>query len=113
MIDKSTASHEPIIHRQSMFVRMFQGGSIALVMIVLFLSGVDNPDPSWPKYWYVRPLIVVPVAGAMGGVFYYFMDHLRCLGGWKKWLAMFISLFGYLVAVWLGSVLGLDGTMWN
>lgn len=39
--------------------------------------------------------------------------HLRCLGGWQKWLAMVISVIGYLVAVWPGSVLGLDGTLWN
>jgi hypothetical protein len=101
------------VHRRSMFTRMVQGSAIALVLISLFLFGVDEPDPLWPKFWYIRPLVIVPIAGSMGGVFYYFMDHLRCLGGWQKWLAMVLSLIGYLISVWLGSVLGLDGTLWN
>ena len=101
------------VHRRSMFTRMAQGAGIALVLIALFISGVDNPDPSWPRFWYIRPLLMVPIAGAMGGVFYYFMAHLRRLGGWQNWLAIVISVIGYLVAVWPGSVLGLDGTLWN
>ena len=101
------------IHSASMGKRMFQGGAIALVLIIIFLSGVDEPNPEWPKLWMVRPLIIVPLAGAMGGVFYYFMDHLRHLGGWKKAVAFILSFIGYLIALWLGTVLGLDGTMWN
>ena len=49
----------------------------------------------------------------MGGLFYYYMDHLRHQGGWKKAAAIFLSLAGYLVAVWMGTVLGLNGTYWD
>jgi hypothetical protein len=92
---------------------MLQGAGIALVLITIFLAGVDDPNPDWPKFWMVKPLLVVPIAGAMGGVFYYFMDFMRNQGLWIKILANVISLFAYLVAIWLGSVLGLDGTLWN
>lgn len=101
------------IHGASLTKRMLQGASIALVLIALFLSTVRNPDPSWPKLWMLRPLVVVPIAGALGGVFYYFMDHFRYMGGWKKIAAHFISLIGYLFLLWIGTVLGLDGTLWN
>jgi len=100
-------------HTGSVYKRMLQGGAVALVLIVLFLAGVDEPNPEWPKYWMVRPLIVVPIAGAMGGVFYYFMDFMRNGGLWSKIFANILSLLAYLVAIWMGSILGLDGTLWN
>ncbi|PEC35719.1 potassium transporter KefB, partial [Bacillus toyonensis] len=53
---------------------MLLGAGIALILILVFLLGVDNPKPEWGKLWMLKPLIVVPTAGAMGGVFYYFMD---------------------------------------
>lgn len=102
-----------LVHSAPVTKRMLQGAGIALVLIAIFLLGAGEPDPRWPKFWMLRPLIVVPIAGAMGGVFYYFMDHLRYEGGWKKILANFVSLIGYLVALWMGTILGLDGTMWN
>ena len=101
------------IHSAPLGTRMFQGGIIALVLIIIFLVGVDETNPEWPKYWMVRPLIIVPLAGAMGGVFYYFMDHLRYEGGWKRTLGILLSLVGYLIALWMGTILGLDGTLWD
>jgi hypothetical protein len=101
------------IHSASLSKRMLQGAGIALVLISIFLYGAGEPNPEWPKFWIVKPLVIVPIAGAMGGVFYYFMDHLRYQGGWIKALAVLLSLFGYVIALWLGTVLGLNGTMWN
>lgn len=61
----------------------------------------------------IKPLIIVPLAGAIGGIFYYVMDHLRYNGGWKLILANILSLIAYSIGLWLGIVLGLDGTFWN
>jgi ABC-type transport system involved in cytochrome c biogenesis permease subunit len=101
------------IHSGSLTKRALQGSGIALVLIGIFLIGVKNPNPAWGKFWMVKPLLMVPVFGGLGGIFYYFMDHLRCMGGWKTVLAYFISFIGFVVAVWLGTVLGLNGTLWN
>lgn len=101
------------VHRASVGKRMLQGAAIALSMISLFLLGAGGPNPEWPKLWMVKPLLIVPVAGALGGLFYYYMDHLRQQGGWKAVLAIVLSLAGYFVALWLGTVLGLNGTMWD
>ena len=65
------------VHSASIWQRMLQGAARALILIVIFLAGVDDPDPAWGKFWMVQPLIIVPCAGAMGGVIYYFLDHMR------------------------------------
>lgn len=103
----------PLIHRGSMKKRMLQGAAIALTVISFFLIGNDGANHQWSKFWVIRPLIIVPIAGALGGVFYYYMDHLRHQGGWKNVLAIFVSLIGYLVILWVGIVLGLAGTLWD
>ncbi|MGI8637789.1 MAG: hypothetical protein ACR2KZ_20505 [Segetibacter sp.] len=95
------------IHRASARKRMFQGGAIALVLILLFLSSGGwfsrETNPEWGKLWMIRPLIIVLVAGTLGGVFNYFTDHLRYQGGWNKIVAIILSLFGYIVALWFGQ----------
>lgn len=94
--------------------RALVGAVIAYVLITLFLlvPGV-TVSPNWPKFWMVRPLIVVPLSGAMGGIFYYFMEVLVSRQGWKRMVAVIVSLFVYIVGLWLGTVVGLDGTLWN
>jgi hypothetical protein len=49
----------------------------------------------------------------LGGAFYYLMDHLLYKGGWRKPMVYILSLIGYIIALWFGTVLGLDGTLWN
>ncbi len=92
---------------------MLQGAAAGLLLIAFFLIGAGEPEPEWPTFWMVKPLLVVPLAGALGGLFYYNMDHLRCQGGWRTALAYTLSLLVYFVVLWLGVVLGLNGTMWD
>lgn len=61
----------------------------------------------------VRPLIIVPIAGAGGALFFHLMEPFRYEGGWQKIVATFLSLIVFIVALWLGTVLGLAGTYWN
>lgn len=112
MTQRTQLTSQPI-HPVSIGKRMLQGAAIALLLITIFLIGAGDPDPNWPKLWIIRPLLIVPLAGAMGGVFYYFMDHLRHQGGWKKAFAIILSLIVYIIGLWLGTVLGLDGTWWD
>jgi len=104
---------KPSIHPVALWKLMSLGAVIALALIIFFLLQVKHPDPSWPKYWMVRPLIIVPFAGAMGGLCFYILDFLRIQGGWKKIVANVLSFFICLVGLWLGFVLGLDGTLWD
>ncbi len=89
------------------------GGGIGLILISIFLSGVHDPNPAWGKLWMIRPLVIVPLAGAMGGLFYYFMRHLSATGSLNKSGAIVLSIVVYIIGLWLGTVLGLDGTLWD
>jgi len=93
--------------------RALIGAGIALLLMALFLLNVDEPNPAWPKLWFIRPLIIVQLAGAAGGAFYHIMDSNTSRKGWGRLLAIVISLIVYIIALWLGSVLGLDGTLWD
>ena len=108
-----TQQNELSNHPVSLTKRMVVGATIALTLIIIFLLSAGEPNPAWPKLWMIRPLIIVPLAGAVGGAVYHYMDGLRYQGGWKKILANFFSLLVYLIGLWMVTVLGLDGTMWN
>lgn len=89
------------------------GALIALILVSVFLAGVRNPAPEWPRFWMLRPLIVVPVAGALGGFFYFMTGGWRRAGGWRSIVGYMAGILLYMVVLWLGSVLGLAGTLWH
>lgn len=93
--------------------RMLVGAAVALAIISIFLYGVEHTKPEWGKLWMLRPLIVVPLAGAMGGLFYHMMDIIRVRGGWNTIAANLISFVVYVIGLWMGTVLGLAGTLWD
>ncbi|CAN5500422.1 hypothetical protein BH23BAC1_BH23BAC1_25050 [soil metagenome] len=88
------------------------GAGIALLVIAFFVFGVDNPHPEWGKFWMIRPLIITPLAGAMGGAFYALMEY-QSSRGFNRTMAVFLAIVVYVIVLWLGTVLGLAGTMWN
>lgn len=97
----------------SLAKRMFVGAGIGLLLISFFLLSAGEPNPAWGKLWMIRPLIIVPLAGAMGGLCNYFIVHFHNQFGVNKILASLVSVIVFVVGLWLGIVLGLDGTMWN
>lgn len=92
--------------------RLLWGAGIGFILMAIFLMGVEG-DPAWGEYWKLRPMIVTPIAGAMGGAFFYLMEFVGREGGWKRIFCSFIGIIGFIIALWLGSVLGLDGTLWD
>ena len=108
-----TQQNELSNHPVSLTKRIVVGAVIALTLIIIFLLSAGQSNPAWPKLWMIRPLIIVPLAGSVGGAVYHYMDRLRYQGGWKKILATFLSLAIYIIGLWIGTVLGLDGTMWD
>lgn len=92
---------------------MLLGAAIGLVAISIFVFGADNPDPSWPSNWQVKPLILTPIITAMGGAGVAFLAPMRRQSGWVMALGYVMSIVGFAVALWIGIVLGLNGTMWD
>lgn len=92
--------------------RMLLGAGIGLAVILFFIAGTET-QPDWPELWKVRPLIVTPLTGALGGLLFYFSSQLLPLLGIPRVLAYFLSFVGFVIVLWLGIVLGLDGTLWD
>ncbi|MEJ7694337.1 hypothetical protein [Daejeonella sp.] len=103
----------PASESGSLALPMTIGAGIALAVISFFVFGADNSNPAWGKFWMIRPLIVTSLAGATGGAFYYFMNQLRAKGQINGAVAVILSVIAYIIGLWLGIVLGLDGTMWD
>ena len=89
------------------------GYILGLGVISLFISSVDNPNPEWGQYWMLRPLILTPLVSGIGGIALLLPDFLELKTKWKRILALFGGLLLFIIILWLGIVLGLDGTLWN
>ncbi|WP_339611343.1 potassium transporter KefB [uncultured Planktosalinus sp.] len=111
---KSSNTSSPFSFDKASFIKhVVIGALIALVLMVLLLSGVNEPKPEWSAYWKVRPLLIISLAGSAGGAFFSIMKPLRQKSGWSGFAAYFICFLVYIIGLWMGSVLGLDGTLWN
>lgn len=111
MAQQNESQHKPA-YPESIIISMLVGAGVALLVISFFVFGVDQSPPEWGKLWMVRPLIVTPLAGAIGGAFYSLILY-QTHRGFNKTLAILLSLVVYVIVLWLGTVLGLAGTMWD
>ena len=97
----------------SLIKRMLIGAAIGLFIISFFVFQVDEPDPDWGKFWMIRPLIITPLAGAFGILAFYLKQYVRPKSDLWKFIVLIVSFIAFIIALWLGTVLGLDGTLWN
>ena len=110
---KEKSHIEPPQKRFSPLKSILIGAVIGLIIISLFVFEVDKPKEEWGKLWRVRPLIVEAVAGAMGGLFFHFMNYMGSKRAVNKTMAFVLGVVVFIMVLWLGIVFGLDGTMWN
>ena len=101
------------ININSLLIRMLLGALIGFLVISIFVFGVDYSNPAWPSNWRIRPLIITPLAGAFGILSFYLKDIMGVKGEWPRIFLTFISAIAFLISLWLGTVLGLAGTMWD
>ena len=98
---------------KDILIKVLLGWGIGLVVISLFVFGVDDPDPQWPPNWRVRPLILTPLATAFGMLAFFLKNLVRPKGSGMNILIFLVSVLGFVFSLWIGIVLGLDGTMWD
>lgn len=108
MTQKKNLISQPI-DLSSLGKRMLIGGAIALILIALFIFPT-TAKPEWGSLWMARPLIVVPLAGVTGGACNYFLVNFS---GMNKVLAYVLSFIVFVFGLWIGTILGLAGTLWN
>ncbi len=102
------------VSRAALIKSLLFGAGIALLVIGAFVLSVNHPRPEWGELWMMRPLIITPLAGAAGSAFYFFVYHFFAYrGAIRKASGGILGLTGYIVALWLGVVLGLAGTFWH
>ena len=88
------------------------GGIVGFVAIAIFLFPIDNPELAWGKFWMAKPVLIVTLAGMVGGTFYHLITAALSIG-WKKILGIVLGSLIYIFGLWIGTVLGLNGTLWN
>lgn len=100
------------ISSASLLKHIAVGAVIALIAILLFITGAET-QPEWPEFWRLKPLLITPLAGAFGGFLFYLANHLLQKAGLHKVAAVLLCMVGFFIVLWLGIVLGLNGTLWN
>ena len=101
------------LNSKALIIRLIFGGLTGLIFIAIFLYPAGEPKPEWGKYWWIKPLVMVPLAGAAGIVVNYVVTQQTYKRRWVKALFIFVSILVFLFALWIGTVLGLNGTYWD
>ena len=99
-------------HRNALIQKSIVGCAIALLAIAVMIIPIQNPDASWGTFWMVKPFLMVTLAGVLGGMIYHLIT-IRFQNGWKKPIGIVLGLLVYIFGLWIGAILGLDGTLWN
>lgn len=89
------------------------GAVLALVLISILVFTVPNPNPEWGKYWYIKPLLITPFITSISGVCFYFINTKKTQSRLLNLLIFLSSVLVLFFFLWIGTVLGLDGTLWN
>jgi hypothetical protein len=103
----------PQIKTSSIIKTMLIGAAIGLALISLMVFSVDEPNPEWGKYWMIRPLIITPLVAAFGILSFYLKDFVRPESDLMRLVVILLSIIAFIIALWMGTIMGLDGTLWN
>ena len=89
------------------------GAVIALILISLLIFSVNTPKPEWGQHWYIRPLIVTPFITSIGGIALYLFNLKDFKSKILNLILLIMSILIFFFFLWIGTILGLDGTLWN
>lgn len=74
------------VNKKYLVSMMALGYIIALTFVGFIILSVDQPKPEWNEYWFVRPLIITPIAGAFGGACCYLINTFSIQNSFAKTL---------------------------
>ncbi len=61
----------------------------------------------------IRPLIITPIVAAFGFLSFFLKDFVRPQSDLMRLVVILLSIIAFIIALWMGTILGLDGTLWN
>lgn len=99
--------------RLTLTTSVYIGAAIGVILISIFLLKATNADPAWGRYWRIRPVVLMTFAGGMGGLCNYLIFRFHKEFGVPTFIAAIIGALVFFVGLWMGFVLGLDGTYWD
>lgn len=89
------------------------GAAFNLILIGIFLSGVHDAKSEWGKYWMIRPLVIVPFGGVVGGAIFFLLHFYSRQLGFHRAIATILGGIIFIIGLWMSFVLGLVGTLWD
>jgi hypothetical protein len=98
---------------RSLLLRMFLGWCIGLIIILIFIFDVNEPHPDWGDQWFVKPVLLTPAVTGFGILSFYLIRIVHPTTNVGRALTYLLSSLLFLVSIWLGIVIGLNGTLWN
>jgi hypothetical protein len=107
-----THSNNPVSQpsQASLIKPMILGTVVGLVAFFFFSRGEAKPE--WGPLWKVRPLIVLLLSGAFWGVCFNYLVRQKYFP-LSKIATVVLGVLGLLLGIWMGVVVGFDGTMWD
>jgi hypothetical protein len=100
-----------ILLSKSLWKRALQGASLALLLILTFLTIVGEITDGT---WVLLPMLTVTIGGAGGGALYYLVSLLPVHSFWKKVLVNIVCLMVYFAILWFSFIWALSIVgLWN
>ncbi len=82
------------------------GASAPFALLLFIILTKEDVFESW--MWV--PLILIPMGGAVGGLFFYLMGFVWFPKGNQKLIAVIFSTLLYFVAIWISAVIAFNFT---
>lgn len=101
-------SSPKLFYKKSAKHCVLQGAVLALALLsILFLTLGDSNSES--LRWMILPYLLVPMAGGLGGLFFYKSQDLCFEGKNQKRINILLNLVIYLSLLTVAFVLGMNG----
>ncbi|MFD2599888.1 hypothetical protein ACFSQ3_13100 [Sphingobacterium corticis] len=85
-------------------IKIIGGTALGILILGPFLYGNTPQNDSWGDLWFIKPLILPPLFGAVGGSLYYYstryLQHTL-----PKWLLFPIGALLFAACLWIVTVL--------
>ena len=101
------------ISRKSLLRHLISGWAIGISITTLIILSADEHKPEWGNWWMLKPLLITPLAAAAGMLAFYLKRFFRRNSNITRIGVFLTSLLLFLLGLWMGIVLGFDGTLWN